>query len=155
MEDFDQILDRNESGFQQQRVRYGSFWNRFFAAVIDGFIVGIPMLGMNFFIFGVTPMSPQPNFLGAGFNIVVAWLYDAYLTSTRGATIGKSALSLEVTDMYGNRITFANATGRHFAKILSGMIALIGYLMAAFTEKKQALHDIIASTVVVDTRGYY
>jgi uncharacterized RDD family membrane protein YckC len=155
MEDFDQILDSNERAYQQQRVRYGSFWNRFIAVIIDGFIVGIPMLGMNFFIFGVTPMVTQTNFLSAGFNIVVAWLYDAYLTSTRGATIGKSAMSLEVTDMHGNLITFANATGRHFAKILSSMIILIGYLMAAFTEKKQALHDIIASTVVVDTRGHY
>jgi uncharacterized RDD family membrane protein YckC len=54
-----------------------------------------------------------------------------------------------VTDVNGRRISFARATGRHFAKILSGMVMMIGFIMAAFTERKQALHDILASTIVV------
>ena len=68
------------------------------------------------------------------------------------ATLGKMALSLQVTDLEGRRITFAKATGRFFAKYLSVLTLGIGYLMAAFTERKQALHDIIAGTLVVRTR---
>jgi uncharacterized RDD family membrane protein YckC len=59
------------------------------------------------------------------------------------------ALGLKVTDTEGRQISFARASGRHFAKILSGMILLIGYIMAGFTERKQALHDVIAGTLVV------
>jgi uncharacterized RDD family membrane protein YckC len=59
------------------------------------------------------------------------------------------AIGIKVTDLNGNRISFGRATGRYFAKILSGMILMIGYIMAGFTEKKQALHDMIASCLVV------
>lgn len=59
------------------------------------------------------------------------------------------ALGLIVTDANGGRISFLRALGRYFAKILSGMILLIGYIMVGFTEKKQGLHDILASTLVV------
>jgi len=58
------------------------------------------------------------------------------------------ALGLKVTGLNGERITFARATGRHFAKYLSSLTLLIGYIMAAFTERRQALHDIVASTLV-------
>ena len=58
------------------------------------------------------------------------------------------ALQLQVTDMDGNRISFMRATGRHFGKIISNMTILIGYIMAGFTERKQALHDIIAGCLV-------
>jgi uncharacterized RDD family membrane protein YckC len=58
-------------------------------------------------------------------------------------------LGISVTDLSGNRISFGRATGRYFSKIISGIIFCIGYIMAAFTAKKQALHDIMASTLVV------
>ena len=58
------------------------------------------------------------------------------------------ALGLKVTDMEGNRISFGRATGRYFGKIISGMILYIGYIIAGFTEKKQALHDIMANCLV-------
>jgi uncharacterized RDD family membrane protein YckC len=71
-------------------------------------------------------------------------------SSVRQATFGKSVMSLRVTDDGGQRISFGRATGRFFAKIVSGMVPLlIGYIMAAFTEKKQALHDLIAGTLVL------
>ena len=88
-------------------------------------------------------------FLGA-FLITIKWLYYALMESSKHqATIGKLALGLKVTDMNGQRISFARATGRYFGKIISGMILLIGYIMAGFTEKKQALHDIMANCLVV------
>jgi uncharacterized RDD family membrane protein YckC len=67
-------------------------------------------------------------------------------------TIGKQALKIVVTDLEGKRIDFVKATIRYFSKIISSLILLIGYIMAAFTEKKQALHDIIAGTLVLEKR---
>ena len=57
-------------------------------------------------------------------------------------------LGMKVTDLYGNRISFARATGRHFAKFISGLMLGFGFLMVAFTERKQGLHDIVAGTLV-------
>jgi uncharacterized RDD family membrane protein YckC len=83
---------------------------------------------------------------------VVGWSYEAGMeSSVKQATLGKMAMGLKVTDEQGNRISFARATGRHFAKIISGMILLIGYIMAGFTARKQALHDMIAGTLVIRT----
>jgi uncharacterized RDD family membrane protein YckC len=66
------------------------------------------------------------------------------------ATVGKKVLGLMVTDMAGRRVSFGRSTGRHFAKIITNMVpAFIGYIMAGFTEKKQALHDMIAGCLVV------
>ena len=58
-------------------------------------------------------------------------------------------MEIYVTDLDGKRITFAKATGRYFAKILSGLFLLVGYIMAAFTDRKQALHDKLAGTLVL------
>jgi uncharacterized RDD family membrane protein YckC len=81
---------------------------------------------------------------------VAGWLYFALMeSSAKGATLGKMALGLRVTDLSGNRISFGRATGRYFGKIVSGMIFSIGYIMAGFTQQKQALHDIMAGCLVV------
>jgi len=86
-------------------------------------------------------------------STAVQWLYYAVMeSSTRQATLGKMALGLKVTDTEGNRISFARATGRYFGKFISGLIFMIGYIMAGFTAKKQALHDIIASCLVIVDR---
>jgi uncharacterized RDD family membrane protein YckC len=82
--------------------------------------------------------------------MILNWLYYAiFESSSWQATLGKKALGLEVTDLAGNRISFGRATGRFFAKIISTLILFIGYIMAGFTEKKQALHDILAGTLVI------
>ena len=65
------------------------------------------------------------------------------------ATPGKMACGIKVTDLDGRRISFGRATGRFFGKILSTLILLIGFLMQPFTARKQALHDILAGTLVV------
>lgn len=70
-------------------------------------------------------------------------------SSRRQATFGKLLLGIKVVDLSGRRISFARATGRFFAKILSGQVLLIGYFLAAFTERKQALHDLLAGTLVL------
>lgn len=78
------------------------------------------------------------------------WLYGALCESSEWqATPGKKALGLKVTDESGQRIDFTRATLRFFCQILSGLLMGIGYLMAAFTARKQALHDMLARTLVV------
>jgi uncharacterized RDD family membrane protein YckC len=72
------------------------------------------------------------------------------LSSEWQATVGKRAMSIAVTGMDGGRISFARATGRHFAKWISACLLGVGFIMAAFTAKKQALHDLIAETLVVN-----
>jgi uncharacterized RDD family membrane protein YckC len=98
------------------------------------------------------------TFLGFGFLFgffgtifLVSWLYYALSESSSWqATLGKKMLNLKVTDMTGQPISFGRASGRFFAKIVTGMIPLaIGYIIAGFTEKKQAIHDMIASCLVL------
>jgi uncharacterized RDD family membrane protein YckC len=85
--------------------------------------------------------------------LVATWLYFALMESSpRGATVGKMVMGLRVVDEQGNRLSFLRATGRFFAKYISAIILMIGFLMAAFTDRKRALHDIIAGTLVVKTR---
>jgi len=93
----------------------------------------------------------QPIRLGGLAGFAVWWLYYALMESSgRQATLGKMALGIKVVDRQGGRISFARATGRYFAKILSGLILMIGYLMAGFTSRKQALHDMVAGCLVVN-----
>jgi uncharacterized RDD family membrane protein YckC len=83
---------------------------------------------------------------------VGVWLYEALMTSSeRGATLGKRALGLRVLKSDGTRLSFGRATGRFFAKaFITGIIPFgIGYIMAGFTDRKRALHDMIADTVVI------
>jgi len=152
--------------------RYGGFWRRFVAIIIDSILVSIVLTPVRLLFIpprlfqGLLSMSntdhPDPTqlmaamtplfaatFKIAAISIVVKWLYEALLTSSsRQATVGKMALGMKVTDLAGNRISFARATGRHFAKIVSGMILWIGFIMAGFTQRKQALHDFMAGTLV-------
>jgi uncharacterized RDD family membrane protein YckC len=145
--------------FQDYQVTYAGFWWRVLAYIIDGFIVSAVLLplslavGLGFGASGVDPNSPEMTGLSFGLNgfqIVGAWLYHAFCESSSWqGTIGKKVLGLRVTDMNGNQISFARATGRYFALVLSGMICFIGFIMVAFTEKKQGLHDMMASTLVL------
>jgi len=155
------------------RVEYAGFWLRFVAVIIDGIVLWIvgavitfPLVGAmglrgmmrgGFGTYGSGPATPADvlPFVSIIFrliliSLVLRWLYYALLESSSWqATLGKKALGLEVTDMEGRRISFGRATGRTFAKIISAMILYIGFMMAGFTEKKQALHDMIAGCLVI------
>jgi uncharacterized RDD family membrane protein YckC len=145
-------------------VHYGGFWIRLVARFIDGAVISIvlgPIFVLLFSGYFATHHSfdrdqpPDAGFfvLGALIAMVAGlsfWLYEALMTSSsKQGTLGKMAFGMKVTDLNGVRISFARATGRFFAKILSGMILNIGYIMAGFTERKQALHDMIAGTLVL------
>ena len=84
--------------------------------------------------------------------IVINWLYEALMTSSpSGATLGKLALGLRIVRADGVQLSFGRATARHFLKVLiTPLVPLaIGYLMAAFTARKRALHDVLADTLVI------
>lgn len=84
-------------------------------------------------------------------KIVISYFYYAlFESSAKQATPGKMIVNLVVVDLNGNRISFSRASGRYFGKILSGIIFYIGYIIAAFTERKQALHDILSGCLVLD-----
>ena len=84
-------------------------------------------------------------------NGLIGWIYFAGLESMAGATLGKMVFGLQVTDENGNSISFLRATGRYFAKIISALIFCIGYLMVAWDDRKQGLHDKMAGTLVART----
>ncbi len=129
-----------------QPFQYAGFWLRFLALVIDSLIFMLAGVILGFII-GTTGGSAKS--IDIPF-LIASWLYYALMESShKQATIGKIVLGISVTDLSGNRISFGRATGRYFAKIISGVLLSIGYIMAAFTAKKQTLHDIIASTLVI------
>lgn len=129
--------------FTEPNLVYASFWQRFFAAFIDGFILLIPNYIFQF-MFGRETLGDYTA------SILTGWLYYALMESgSWQATVGKRSLRIKVVDMDGHRITFGQASGRHFGKFISAIILLIGYLMMLWDEKRQTLHDKMAGTLVV------
>jgi len=143
---------------------HAGFWRRFAAYIIDMLIIGAAafVLYMLFVFVVIVPAAASGGrhvndaAIGASMLlfclaiIVAQWLYFALCESSSWqATPGKMALNLCVTDTYGRRIGFGQATGRYFGKILSSFIFDIGFMMAGWTARKQALHDLVASCCVV------
>jgi uncharacterized RDD family membrane protein YckC len=159
-----QYLDSNIDQPSSNYSEYASFWRRLGATMIDGLLVGAvnnvlqSVSGVGKHLQEVILEDPSDidiqNIISIagpiwalGIGIQIA--YFAYFESSeKQATFGKQALGLVVTDMNGDRITFGKAVIRYFAKFLSALILMIGYIMQPFTEKKQALHDMIAGTLV-------
>lgn len=137
--------------------RYAGFWIRWLANFMDSLIISIPTAAVFMMASVVGGLSQAEEGARALFFILLlpfafaaTWLYFAFFESSASqATLGKQILGLKVIDYEGRRISFARATGRFWAKILSGIPFNIGYIMAAFTEKKQALHDMLVKTYVV------
>lgn len=150
---------------------YAGFWLRFLAAIIDSLVLGVPLgiiaflliaSAIPFLAHAQDPMTvlatilPRILFLVVIY-LVASWLYWGLMESSSWqATLGKKAIGLWVTDLAGNRPTFGRASGRFFAgrgigfvPSIGGLYFLIDCIMAGFTEKKQALHDMIASCLVV------
>lgn len=152
-------------------VLYAGFWLRVVAAIIDGLVLTIPM-GLVVFLMMASalpslmrssdPMTVVMTLLPRLLMLLLiylagSWLYWGLLeSSTWQATLGKMALGLYVTDLARNRATFGRTSGRFFAgrgigviPYLGGLYFLISCIMAGFTEKKQALHDMMAGCLVL------
>lgn len=144
---------------------YAGFWKRFAAAIIDGIVTGIgglvvigPLIALM--ILSATSARGEPDMEALGdaldgvanlLGLLIGWIYSAAMESSPlQATLGKMALQIKVTDLDGARVSFGKATGRHFAKFVSALLLFVGFVMAAFTAKKQGLHDLMAGCLVVN-----
>jgi uncharacterized RDD family membrane protein YckC len=143
-----------------------AFWQRAIAFVIDLFVI---VLANMFLVIPLATIlglreSKGTNEVRSTFvmfllgaylvttivAIIAAWLYYAYMESSpKQGTLGKMLLGIRVTDMDGGRVDFKTASIRFFGKIISTALAGAGFIMAPFTPHYQALHDVIAKTMVV------
>jgi uncharacterized RDD family membrane protein YckC len=150
----EQILDAPSS--VGAKLNYAGFWIRFAAYFIDAVIITIVNVAFTFVLFGGSMFTAPET---SGFFIqnlsytlvssVVGILYFCGMeSSSRQATIGKMGVGIKVGNSRGEKISFLNALGRYFAKILSALTLMIGFMMAGWDSKKQALHDKLAGTYV-------
>ncbi|MDE3170255.1 MAG: RDD family protein [Acidobacteriota bacterium] len=143
-------------------VAYAGFWLRAVAWVVDmfllGVVVGIFILNPLLPRAGISPDNPKavfntgnPQVLAINLLVLMAeWCYFGLLESSPWqASVGKRLLGLYVTDQQGKRVSFARASGRFWGMYLSTLTIGIGYLMAGFTPRKQALHDLLAKCLVL------
>jgi uncharacterized RDD family membrane protein YckC len=148
-------------------MRYAGFWRRLGAFLIDALLLAVAMaalgwLGLPIYQRHVSAVGMEGGSFAASFHVeynpfgmaigvLLWWLYFALLESSRlQATLGKLALAIKVITLDGGRIGFWRATLRTIAKYLSAAILMIGFIMAGLTRRKQALHDLVAGTLVVD-----
>jgi uncharacterized RDD family membrane protein YckC len=156
------FVSREENITSVSYSEFGSFWARFLAYCIDSIVlalgsvivgfIGAFFIGFVLALMGMEVEEMENFFVGVYYilAIVLSWLYFTVMQSSKlQATVGKKVCNLVVTDLMGNRISFGKANVRFWSKLISGAIFGIGYLMAAFTEKHQALHDMVAGTLVV------
>lgn len=137
-------------------VRYGGFWRRFFALIVDAIIISIPVLliatslGLGNVESGDGSFSVNLGGGGILLNIGIAVLYETILlTLLSGRTIGKLILGVHVVGTNGRRISFGQALGRSLMKQVSLFAFGLGCLWVAFDRNKQGWHDKVASTYVV------
>ncbi|MGN7726573.1 RDD family protein [Luteimonas sp. 22616] len=144
-------------------VVYAGFWKRVAANLIDSVIIGLLGMVIGAAIGGLLGAAFG---LGGGLDtggavaiqgivqllslVLTASYYGWFYTSVQQATPGKMAIGIKVVRSDGEGCSFWRGFGRYFAMFLSGVILCIGFLMAAFTARKQCLHDMICDTVVVD-----
>lgn len=123
-----------------------NFWRRVIAIFIDILILSVPIrIYLNLFGTDTSFILGQPLLFYVGMLLY----FTSFESSTSQASIGKQALGLKVTDLNGNRISFNQAFVRHLAKLITGVILLVGYITIPFSKKNQGIYDMIAKTLVV------
>jgi len=137
------------------RDTFGGFWRRFAAAFVDGVVLFFPqsivrvLLGLPLFSSHDASDSGTELLVSVG-SLFMYWLYSAlFESSARQATLGQQVLGLQVMDLDGRRVSFARATGRYFAQLLSVLLCGVGYLFNLWTSRRQTLHDLVAGCVLV------
>jgi uncharacterized RDD family membrane protein YckC len=142
---------------------YAGFWIRVVARLIDGIALGIAQAFIALLFFGTfgaqflpsvtrsAPIGLRLSFQLLSYAIAIA--YEAVLLRYQGATLGKMALGLKVVRSNGESLGWGLSVGRYFMYIVSGIILLIGYIMAGFDNEKRALHDRVCDTRVIYKRS--
>lgn len=141
-----------------EAMRYGGFWIRFGARVIDTIILQAANYMLFFavtLVFVIDTASTNPTrfamttLIESFIGIMLGISYEVWFLGKYGATPGKMACRLSVVRPDGEKISYMRALGRYFATMLSAVILGIGYIMAAFDSEKRALHDRICDTRVI------
>jgi len=137
-------------------MEYAGFWIRLGAWFIDYLIMAIvsaiiyvPLTFMGFSSFDEPAAFAMIQLISTVLNFIIPAAYESWFVGKYAATPGKMACKLKVVMSDGDRVSFARAIGRHFAKYISGLILGIGYIMAGFDEQKRTLHDRICDTRVI------
>ena len=135
--------------------RYGGFWIRVCAYILDGIILNLIQLPLTIFN-GVVAASAEgkntfmSQIVTSLIGLVIGIIYSVFFVHKKGATPGKMAFGLKIINADGtDGISIGKAVGRYFAQILSGLIFCIGFIMVAFDDRKRGLHDRICETLVV------
>ena len=144
---------------------YAGFWKRFAAAWIDSLVIyAIWMIyGLLYVVLYLLPrvtsagveelaeLNTEAQGFGLVISLAITWVYYAvFESSSKQGTLGKLAVGIKVTDMHGNRIGVGIAIGRNFCKLFSMLIVFIGFIMLAFTKRKQGLHDMMSGCLVIN-----
>lgn len=137
---------------------YAGFWKRIAAGLIDILIVSMLCFVVGLAVTMVSIPMQMAKIINLNLSIVIFYLsylitFTLYFvlgeSSKSQGTFGKNILGIQIVDLAGNKINSRRAAGRFFAKIISAMIFLLGFLIIPFTQKKQGIHDLIADTLVV------
>jgi len=141
------------------QLRYATVLTRFGAVFLDGLILQAVNLGLRFalgvpIVESVGGPGQTPTKLGLQLTVIavgvlLAASYEIFMIGKFGATLGKMACKVRVVTADGGKVGYGRATGRYFAKILSSVVCMIGFIMAFFDEERRALHDRICNTRVI------
>ncbi len=155
---------RTESPAPEYAPAYAGFWKRAWAFMVDIGIVYLLLASEVSLLIPAVDMladsgtiseefrAPLGEFLGTYLFLLSYWLYHALMESSAGqATLGKRLMRIRVTDMEGRPVSFLRASARNLGKLLSDLTYWIGFFMAGFSPRKQALHDYLAGCVVVNS----
>ena len=149
---------------EDRAVQYASFWQRFLASLIDLLIVLVIQCVLLIPFIGIMGYEMSFNELGdlrkgtiliLSFGLyltfmLISWLYFAlFHASLNHATIGKMIVGIKLCHAHRRDLSFSRMSLRYVSQYMSFSILLIGFIMAAFTPKRQALHDFIANTIVI------
>ena len=142
---------------------YAGFWLRVWAGAIDVFIEAVGALLFSILVYYAILLVIDPSYglthataayvsgiAAIAFLIIEAWLYCAFTeSSSHRATLGKRIVGLQVVTASGDKLSFGQATVRHFMKFLSLFTVAVGFMMAGWTKRRQALHDMPSDCVVI------
>jgi uncharacterized RDD family membrane protein YckC len=141
-------------------LRYARVMTRFGALIVDGLVLQALNIGLRLALgvslaqsFGTTSTAGVEArlIIVGGLGMLIAASYEIFMVGKFGATLGKMACKLRVVSADGSKIGYARSTGRYFAKLLSSLMCLIGFIMAFFDPERRALHDRICNTRVITT----
>jgi uncharacterized RDD family membrane protein YckC len=172
LNEIDAILDLSKDTRHLEEnhdtAHYAEFWRRSVAFLIDLIVVvmigyiGGSFIGLTYGLLvsfatggdiNLDYMSTEAGVLGFVWGLAADCLYfTVQESSPRQATLGKRVLNIIVTNYEFRKIGFGQANARYWGKIVSSLILFLGFLMAAFTKRKQALHDQLAGTLVIVKR---